>query len=90
MTSLPRKRRGLDSVISAVEEVVGRSVPMSSETNLLEISGFDSLKLAALIEVLEQRFGTEVPSELLVPEHFATPGTIFERVVSPAAQRGTE
>lgn len=89
MTHVSSPERWLDVVISSVEEVLGPGVPLSSDTNLLEISGFDSLKLAALIEVLEQRLETELPSELLVPEHFATPDTIVEGVVRATVQGGS-
>jgi acyl carrier protein len=51
-------------------------LPLSNETLLLEEGILDSLGLLQLVVFLEERFGITVAEADLVPENFASVGTI--------------
>lgn len=43
----------------------------------LAVLGVDSMELISIIVDLEEAFGFQMPQELLVPENFATPRTLW-------------
>lgn len=63
-------------VVTCVREVLTEDVPLHEEARLLEVPGFSSLVLAALVESLERRLGREIPPERIVPETFESPRSI--------------
>lgn len=71
-------------VLDALREVLGGERPLEADTDLLGAPGFDSLALVALVAALEDRLGRPVRDDLIVPEVFATPGTIARRLVGGA------
>jgi len=71
-------------VLEVLHAVLGADVPLAADTELLEVRGFDSMALAALVDGLEDRLGMRLADELIVPDVFATPGLIAGRLVGPA------
>jgi acyl carrier protein len=63
-------------------------LPLSNETPLLEDGILDSLGLLQLVVFLEERFGIPVDETDLVPENFASVGTIcaYLRARKPGRQ----
>jgi acyl carrier protein len=76
----------------AVAAVLG--VPLATVTaarSLLDLPGFDSVAVVALLDQLESELGVEVPPDLIVPEAFesidALAGLLAHAVAgAPAAQ----
>jgi acyl carrier protein len=74
------------------EEVVIEQLPgfpgdtgLTPETNLVAL-GLTSIRMAALLVSLEDAFGIPFPDELLRPETFQTPGTLWS-ALAPAIAR---
>jgi acyl carrier protein len=68
---------------SVINDYISREIvqdpaqlPLSNETPLLEEGILDSLGLLQLVVFLEERFGIPVDETDLVPENFASVGTI--------------
>lgn len=55
----------------------------------LSVLGADSLAVVELIVGIEDAFDLSIPMELLTPQVFATPGTIWETVGMLISERGT-
>lgn len=60
------------------DELGGASDRLTETTVLYDVAGFDSLRIAALIERLEARLGVELPPESMRPEVFASAGALAE------------
>ena len=60
------------------DELGGASDTLTETTVLYDVAGFDSLRIAALIERLEARLGTELPPESMRPEVFASTVALAE------------
>jgi acyl carrier protein len=82
-------------VESVISDYISREIvqdpaqlPLSNETLLLEEGILDSLGLLQLVVFLEERFGIPVNETDLVPENFASVGTIcaFLRAREPGRQ----
>lgn len=69
-------------VFDALRAVLGGQAPLTQDTDLFGLPGFDSMALAELVAQLEERIGRPVDDELVTPEVFATPGTITDGLVS--------
>ena len=82
---------------SVISDYISREIvqdpaqlPLSNETLLLEEGILDSLGLLQLVVFLEERFGITVAEADLVPENFASVGTIcaYLRAREPGRQEG--
>jgi acyl carrier protein len=80
---------------SVISDYIGREIvqdpaqlPLSNETPLLEAGILDSLGLLQLVVFLQERFGITVDEADLVPENFASVGTIcaYLRAREPGRQ----
>ena len=60
------------------DELGGASDTLTETTVLYDVAGFDSLRIAALIERLEARLGAELPPESMRPEVFASAVALAE------------
>lgn len=78
----------LTIVLAALRQVLGADAPVTADTELFEVPGFDSLALASLVAVLEERLGRFLDDELIVPEVFATPSTIAHGLLDTASGEG--
>jgi acyl carrier protein len=56
---------------------LGDGSPVDPDTHLATL-GMDSMEIVSLIVDLEDGFGFQLPEELLAPEVFATPGTLWD------------
>lgn len=70
-----------EPLIRQRSRVLGADAPLDPDQGLTEL-GVDSLEVVELIVNLETEFDIEFPPELLQPEVFATPGTIWQAVRS--------
>ncbi|MEN3610644.1 acyl carrier protein [Plantactinospora sp. ZYX-F-223] len=68
-----------ESLIRQRSRLLGAAAPLDPDHGLAEL-GVDSLEVVELIVNLEAEFDIELPPELLQPEVFATPGTIWHAV----------
>lgn len=73
-------------VYDALRRVLGGETPLTQDTDVFGLPGFDSLALVALVAELEERIGRPVDDDLVTPEVFATPGTIARSLVSATLQ----
>jgi acyl carrier protein len=60
------------------DELGGTGDTLTETTVLYDVAGFDSLRIAALIECLEARLGVELPPESMRPEVFASAVALAE------------
>lgn len=79
----PKTPPAVDVVRKVLRSVLGDEVHLTADTRLLEVAGFDSLALAAIVEGLEAELGLALPDELIIPEAFVTPGDIARQLVCP-------
>ena len=66
-----------DRVTRAIAEIAG--VParaVAAAPTLLDLPGFDSLTVVAILDRLEAELGTEIPAEAIVPEAFESLDTL--------------
>ena len=74
----------------ATEILQGADQGLDHATPLLELRILDSISVTALITFIEERFGIEVPEDMLVPEYFADLRSVTELVTQlspgPAAR----
>ncbi|MEV4466182.1 phosphopantetheine-binding protein [Micromonospora echinofusca] len=70
-----------EPLIRERSRLLSADAPLEPDQSLTEL-GVDSLEVVELIVNLETEFDIEIPPELLQPEVFATPGTIWNAVRS--------
>lgn len=56
-------------------EMAGR--PVAMDEDLLTSGLLDSLKVMTLVAFVEDRIGSEIPLDEILPENFGTPGKIL-------------
>lgn len=82
MTSV--RTASFDDVLALVLRVVGAGVDapggVGTDTELLDLPSFDSLRIVAVAEEIEQAAGVEIDPDRIVPETFASPRAIAETV----------
>lgn len=66
----------LEVVLETIRGLTVSRTSIGPETRLAELSNYNSLFLARLVEELEDRIGAELPVELIVPENFSCPRRI--------------
>lgn len=76
MTDLPPE---LDTLLRKHCRLLAPGAPLDPEALLVSM-GVDSLEVIELIVALEDAFGITIPSEMLNPQTFATPATIWRAV----------
>jgi acyl carrier protein len=64
------------------------AAPLDPETEILTLSGVDSMVIVALLAKLEEEFGVEIRPELIAPESFGTPRRLAETVRASAREGG--
>jgi acyl carrier protein len=74
-------------VIRARCRLLSASSELPPDASLTSL-GVDSLEMVELIVGLEDTFDIEIPQQLLTPEVFATPGTIWAALGDHIAQAG--
>ncbi len=75
-------------VLDVVADTLGRDLPLTPSTRLLDLPACDSLAIATLVERLEDRLRCEIAPELIVPETFATPLTIASALLATSVSGG--
>lgn len=80
----------LDSLKSYVsrELLDGKDIGLDASTPLLEWGIINSIEIARLVAFIQDRFGVEVPGEMIVVEHFKDL-TSLTNLVSELAQEGS-
>ncbi|GGU80641.1 hypothetical protein GCM10010275_14270 [Streptomyces litmocidini] len=79
-----------DEVVALVSEHLGLpEEEVRRAPSLLDLPGFDSLAVVAVLEGLEERTGREVPPERIVPEAFESIGSVTA-LFPPAGSPGSD
>jgi acyl carrier protein len=69
-------------VIDVVQaELNDPAIHVEATTSLQDLRGFDSLVVVGVLERLEQQLGIEMDPALILPETFATPGSIADALM---------
>jgi acyl carrier protein len=80
-----REAQLVELVIAVLKTILRNPArPLTGETPLAAVWGFDSHTLYRLITELENAFNVELDASLIVPETFATPVTIAKAFASQA------
>ncbi len=81
-----------DQIIEFIsQEIVVRPelLPLTGDSQLIELGILDSLSLLKLSLFLEERFGVTVAAEDLTPDNFATVDTISEYLQQRLQEHGS-
>jgi acyl carrier protein len=82
---MPDRLTAMREVTTAIAEYLRVPViTVQSSAALLDLPGFDSIAVVAVLERLEETFDVEVAPELVVPEAFESLGTLTDLFVHPA------
>ena len=66
-----------ERVVAVVTGVLGcTQAQVRAAAALYDLPGFDSVMLMTIVERLERDLGTEIPAEWIVPEAFASVGSL--------------
>lgn len=72
------------SIVSFIDQMrdkaSAQTLPLTSDTQLLELGVIDSMGLVKLVQFVEERFGIAIPDDKMTPELFSSAAVLAQFV----------
>ncbi len=78
-----------DWIAQKVGELLGGRTVVHVDSDLLNLDGFSSLTVVALVDAIEEQIGHELPVAVIGPETFSSPAVLADSIDRTSADRST-